>query len=32
LVEGEEEGWQRLWQEEHVELADEDSGAEEPRG
>ncbi len=32
LVEGEEEGWQRLWQEEHVELADDDSSWEESHG
>jgi CPA1 family monovalent cation:H+ antiporter len=31
LVEGEEEGWQRLWQEEQVELEDVDWSAEEPR-
>jgi len=32
LVEGEEEGWQRLWHEEHVDLADDDSSGEEPGG
>jgi hypothetical protein len=32
LVEGDEEGWQRLWHEEHVDLADEDESAERPRG